>query len=96
MIINKTQDKVNQYICLICFGRGSFDALTNKMRCTTKKCRKRTPLYKLKCMQGNNEEILNTLLIADPWMRGGRVGCLSGFFAVDRAQVASIINDFGI
>ncbi|KAM0685078.1 hypothetical protein COBT_003713, partial [Conglomerata obtusa] len=47
-------------------------------------------------MQGNNEEILNKLLIADLWMRSGRVRCLSGFFAVDRAQVTSILYDFGI
>ncbi|KAM0681840.1 hypothetical protein COBT_004115, partial [Conglomerata obtusa] len=43
----------------------------------------------------NNDEILNTLLIAELWIRESSVKCLSEFFCVNSKHITSIICDFG-
>ncbi|KAM0684912.1 hypothetical protein COBT_003879, partial [Conglomerata obtusa] len=81
-IINNIKSKVDNFICAMCFGKGSFDQLTNRIRCTTRNCRKRYCLFALPCMQGNRKEIINILLITELWLRGSKVGCLAGFFEI--------------
>lgn len=95
LIINHINSKINDFTCLICFGKGSFDLLTNRIRCTTRNCRKRYCLFNLPCMQGNEQEVLNVLLIAELWLRGSKVGCLAGFFEISKQRVTSIISNFG-
>ncbi|KAM0686891.1 hypothetical protein COBT_001876 [Conglomerata obtusa] len=40
-------------------------------------------------MQGNNQEVLNVLLIAELWLRGSKFGCLAGFFEISKQRVTS-------
>ncbi|KAM0685950.1 Phosphotyrosine-binding domain, partial [Conglomerata obtusa] len=95
LIINHIDSKINDFTSMICFGKGSFDQLKNRIRCTTRNCRKRCCLFALPCMQGNKKEVLNVLLIAELWLRGSKVGCLAGFFEISEQGVTSIISNFG-
>ncbi|KAM0686017.1 Phosphotyrosine-binding domain [Conglomerata obtusa] len=65
------------------------------MNCTTRICRKRSSLFKVTCMQGDNDAILEALMVADLWLRGGRVVCLSNFYNININRNTSYIADFG-
>ncbi|KAM0685450.1 hypothetical protein COBT_003340, partial [Conglomerata obtusa] len=95
MISAHIENKIQMFLCSLCLGKGKFDSFTNRMRCTTRNCRKRSSLFNTPCLQGNNDEILDTLLIAKLWIRGSSVKCLSEFSCVNSKHITSIICDFG-